>query len=396
MRHGSSAAVIAVIGAIVVAMLGKSPADARVAPEITLEPALVAPGDTVTFTGQSGVAEAGGCEVQLDGATIGAECSVNNGGIVDGSFQVAKSAKPATVEIVVCHPGCGGSGELFSAWTWSGSLEIGVVVPSVVGQTANEAEDFLKQYSLEGTPEPVPTDDGQTVDSQDPEAGALVPVGSSVILYLTLAEPELVQIPDLRGRTGDIAAVTLKAVGFVPIACETEGIVFRQDPTPGDRVPANSVVTLWCREQPPTSSTVTDPTSTDPTITEESPTSSVSSVASPTEVTESTETTVPSPTTPTTTAMTVDAGDRALLLFATPVDWRVIGLAVALIVGVTTGSFLSGRRTRGRRPTRRWTPDHLNVDAQARSTATRVTESDGHCIHVAGTSGERVHTLEER
>lgn len=404
MRTRSWATALVFLITVAAVMLGGSSVGARVAPAITLSPTLAAAGNSVKFNGDSGVEEAGGCEVRLDGKSLDAACSVDKGGVVHGSFQVPAWHAPGSAEVEVCHPGCGGGIELVTPWSWTGGLEIGVTVPDVVGATAAVAEESLKRDGLEGAPDPEPTDDRQTVQAQDPKAGAVVPIGSSVVLYLSPAEPELVQVPDLVGQAGGDAAETLKGAGFVPVACDTKGTVFRQDPGAGAWKPPGTEVRLWCQEPAPTSPkpagdelpTPTEPTTTDPTTTEEPPTSSESTTAGPTDITSATETTTsPSPSSTQTSPTTV-VDDGTVLLFATGVDWRVIGLAAALIIGVTAGSFLSGRRARVRRVGPRWSPDHLGVDGRTGTTTTGVRESDSHSIHVVGITGDRVHTLEER
>lgn len=143
-----------------------------------------------------------------------------------------------TIKVAVCHPGCGAVDDVIPQWFWSDTLEVGVAVPNVRGELVDAAEATLEQLSLEGDPKPAPTDDGQTVQDQQPTPGAVVPVGSSVTLYLTAPAPEPVEVPRVLEETEESARKILEGAGFVPIVVgDAEGTVFRQQPSPGEPRP---------------------------------------------------------------------------------------------------------------------------------------------------------------
>ena len=86
-----------------------------------------------------------------------------------------------------------------------------VSTPSVTGKTVAEAEDALEEKNLDyrtiGT--------GDTITSQIPAAGASVPGGSTVRLYLGDAKPsETGTVPDVTGLSYEAAKTRLENAGF--------------------------------------------------------------------------------------------------------------------------------------------------------------------------------------
>jgi len=82
------------------------------------------------------------------------------------------------------------------------------------------------------------------VSDQVPAPGAPVEAGSAVDLTLSLPGPVLVTVPDLVGRTREEAAALVTDRKLVLRVASGTGRVQRQDPLPGSRVAAGSVVTV--------------------------------------------------------------------------------------------------------------------------------------------------------
>ena len=96
-------------------------------------------------------------------------------------------------------------------YTAEESAAVDVSTPSVTGKTVAEAEDALEEKNLDyrtiGT--------GDTITSQIPAAGASVPGGSTVILYLGDAKPsETGTVPDVTGLSYEAAKTRLENAGF--------------------------------------------------------------------------------------------------------------------------------------------------------------------------------------
>ena len=140
----------------------------------------------------------------------------------------------------------------FSLFVRSGVTQ----VPDVSGLSREEAEAALVdsglvvRWSSEGGryDETVPAD---RVLSQSPRASALVKRGSSVELLLSLG-PQLVEVPDVRGRALAAARVILGAAGLAPgrtanvySAVGAPGTVVEQWPQPGARVGRTEAVELY-------------------------------------------------------------------------------------------------------------------------------------------------------
>jgi beta-lactam-binding protein with PASTA domain len=127
-----------------------------------------------------------------------------------------------------------------------------VTVPDVRGLTVKKAKAVLGAAQLvievKGI-RPVAGVVPDTVVAQDPEAGATAPPGSVVFVVLAAADTSL-EVPDVRGLTVDEAAARLAEAGLGLEAvdkvssAEPPGTVLKQDPPPGSRVPAGSVVSV--------------------------------------------------------------------------------------------------------------------------------------------------------
>lgn len=123
-----------------------------------------------------------------------------------------------------------------------------VSVPSVVGQTEEQAASTLEQagfgYRVVG--------DGDTVIDQVPASGVRIPVSGRVILYMGENKPtEQIEVPDLTGLTPDECRDTLEQYGLY---LRQKGVAnsqvtgsttaSRQSPAAGTKVNIGSVVTV--------------------------------------------------------------------------------------------------------------------------------------------------------
>ena len=123
-----------------------------------------------------------------------------------------------------------------------------VSVPSVVGQTEEQAASTLEQagfdYRVVG--------DGDTVTDQVPASSVRIPVSGRVILYMGENKPtEQIEVPDLTGLTPDECRDTLEQYGLY---LRQKGVAnsqvtgsttaSRQSPAAGTKVNIGSVVTV--------------------------------------------------------------------------------------------------------------------------------------------------------
>ncbi len=127
-----------------------------------------------------------------------------------------------------------------------------VVVPEVIGMTVEEAAEELELVTLTVGPITEEHSDefeaGQIID-QSPEPGVEIAEGSEVALTVSIGSEE-VAVPDVIGLTESEAIRLIRDAGleFEPerefnadVAPDT---VFDQDPTAGEMVPPDSVVTI--------------------------------------------------------------------------------------------------------------------------------------------------------
>lgn len=122
-------------------------------------------------------------------------------------------------------------------------------VPDLMNLTRDEARDRAQaagfQVAFEGS--------GPRVVGQFPAAGAQLEEGSTIILYTETAARQddegRVTVPDLRGLTYEQAAQRLAAAGLqMQVRGDRAGVVARQDPPAGRRVPIGSTVTVTLQE----------------------------------------------------------------------------------------------------------------------------------------------------
>ncbi|MYU22880.1 Stk1 family PASTA domain-containing Ser/Thr kinase [Streptomyces sp. SID8352] len=131
-------------------------------------------------------------------------------------------------------------------------------VPDVKGQTYADAERALKDKGFEvdkRSEESTATPD--TVLSQDPAGGTELKKGSTVTLTVA-RETAKVTVPDLSGKTPDVAKQLLDSKGLVlgsqtqeESAAQAEGTVFEQSFAPGTDVDRGSTVDIKIAKAPP-------------------------------------------------------------------------------------------------------------------------------------------------
>jgi eukaryotic-like serine/threonine-protein kinase len=126
-----------------------------------------------------------------------------------------------------------------------------VSVPTVAGQSREEAEAALREAGLDVTVEEVfsdTVDSGQVVDTS-PAAGTLVERGTAVTLRVSKGA-ERVEVPDVTGESEDDARSAIQGaslrVGKVTEeeSDEEPGTVLEQSPAAGKRVAKNSAVDI--------------------------------------------------------------------------------------------------------------------------------------------------------
>jgi len=121
-------------------------------------------------------------------------------------------------------------------------------VPDVTSRTQAEAEALLRSAGLTSTAELAYSDDvpkGEVIE-QAPASGSAAR-GSAVSLTVSRG-PDLVQVPDLRGRTRDEAEALLEDLGLEARAVDLpdgSGAVLTQSPAAGTRVRRGSAVTFY-------------------------------------------------------------------------------------------------------------------------------------------------------
>jgi serine/threonine protein kinase/beta-lactam-binding protein with PASTA domain len=132
-------------------------------------------------------------------------------------------------------------------------------VPKITGMTIADATALLTQHSLTLGNQTEKNDlaVAGTVIAQDPAAGAVAPVNSSVNVTVSKG-PQSVNVPDLTGQDEKTAQANLKvakltegAVHHVPSASQPAGTVVSTDPAADTQAPEGSPVILVLSTGPP-------------------------------------------------------------------------------------------------------------------------------------------------
>jgi serine/threonine-protein kinase len=145
-------------------------------------------------------------------------------------------------------------------------------VPSVVGQTKEQAADDLKTAGFQVALEQMESDQpkGQVVETR-PASGASVPEGSTITVYYSDGQEK---VPDVTGMQRAEAEQVLRDAGFRPNVVETTdttepaGTVIDQSPPAGEPQPENTTITIIVSSfvEPTEPTTPTDSVPTSPTI----------------------------------------------------------------------------------------------------------------------------------
>lgn len=125
-----------------------------------------------------------------------------------------------------------------------------VTVPQLVGQPEATATKALTDLGLKVTSKPMEDEvnpAGQ-VTAQSPLANVQVKKGTNVTLTVSSGAP-IVDVPDVRNKTVDVASDTITAAGFrvatnLVNSDKVPNTVLDQSPAPGNKAPKGSTVTL--------------------------------------------------------------------------------------------------------------------------------------------------------
>lgn len=191
-------------------------------------------------------------------------CIFDAGGGFGGSFSVPDSLLPEIYPVSVCWPDCGSAqaGDPGS-WQVGRDLEVvqGVSVPDVRCSTEEQAVSSVRQAQLNA--KAVAGDSGVVI-RQDPAAGDLVPIGATVFYVLQTAGQTLFPVPDVLGLGLQEAGEKLVAtcLAMVVSAADEGNTVTTQSPARGTLVPAGTAVTVAAAppRTPPTTPPPTPPT----------------------------------------------------------------------------------------------------------------------------------------
>src|SRR6266545_3279092 len=147
-------------------------------------------------------------------------------------------------------------GSSVELWVSTGKAQ--VTVPSVVGETSEDAVAALTRRNLEADVHNIRSSKPQgTVIAQDPAAGARVDEKTKVRINVSNG-PRPIGIPDVRGSSFESAASQLQALGFAVAKQEadsdqTAGTVIGQSPAANTFAVKGSTVTLTVSKGPQTS-----------------------------------------------------------------------------------------------------------------------------------------------
>jgi beta-lactam-binding protein with PASTA domain len=132
-------------------------------------------------------------------------------------------------------------------------------VPKITGMTLQDASTLLQQHELAlgDQTERNDTADAGTVIAQDPAAGAIAPVGSSVDVTVSKG-PKDVLVPDLTGQDEKTAQANLEQAGLkegtvrrVASSSQPSGSIVSNDPPGGTQAAEGSPVNLLISTGPP-------------------------------------------------------------------------------------------------------------------------------------------------
>ncbi len=115
-------------------------------------------------------------------------------------------------------------------------------VPNLEGKTVAEAKQLLSAQNL-NIKVVGEADETLKVVSQMPASGYLIPEDSSVVVYTSNGEPEMVTVPDLTGMSLNQALKALNACNLC-MKIYGKGTVLSQSYAPGTQVPIGTIITV--------------------------------------------------------------------------------------------------------------------------------------------------------
>ena len=118
------------------------------------------------------------------------------------------------------------------------------LVPELAGKTVSEARALLEEQGFTISSD-VKLNDTDVINDQIPKSGASLMDGSTVRVYTTTDEKQTVAVPDVRGKTAEVARKMLKNAGL-NIRIIGSGYVLTQDPSPAAIIEKGSIVTVKC------------------------------------------------------------------------------------------------------------------------------------------------------
>jgi len=183
--------------------------------------------------------------------------------------EVPDGQATAAGEVLSTDPGAGTEVEKGSQVTVrvaKAAANTAVPVPNVARMPQDQAARTIRDAGLNPVAVTRQTTDvprGQVI-STDPKAGASVPSGASVTLYVAQAPREQnVLVPGVAGSSYEAAAQALRDAGLVPERVDrentgvAEGTALGTDPPPRTTVKAGSKVVVYVAQAPPLSLSAT-------------------------------------------------------------------------------------------------------------------------------------------
>jgi serine/threonine-protein kinase len=122
-------------------------------------------------------------------------------------------------------------------------------MPMLEGKNLDEAVEAIQQLGLTASVQRVASDEPvDRVVDQRPDAKTPVPPGSDVVLIVSRG-PDLIEIPNLEGRSIDLVRPSLEEAGLrISVrerrSDERSGTILDQKPEPGARVPRGTELQL--------------------------------------------------------------------------------------------------------------------------------------------------------
>ena len=169
-------------------------------------------------------------------------------GVASSTFVVPESAVPGPHSVTARCVGESRQDE--TSFTVTEPPVEQVVVPDVVGERLGEAEKIL---AGEGLALGETSGEGDTVESQSPEAGDTVDPGTQVDVDLGVVAPVLVEVPNLVDRSVEGAEQVLNAtlLKLGKVVGDRDGTVQKQRPRAGKFVLRGTAVRITMAAVPP-------------------------------------------------------------------------------------------------------------------------------------------------